>query len=495
MEVLTIETGPFDDPPPTPNRRRRRVVASIVVAIAALAAVAFVRADGSNSKTTEVVAEPRPPADLAPAPSIYSSTSSGSASSAAPSIYSSTLSGTMPAGAADPLQWVLQSCLADNGFSPPTGPVSSEADARATQTKMAEAYRACRDFLPPVNLPPAQERLYACLRENGVDVDPRMPPAPVTDSDVVRRAATACRALVPESPAGMPPAYRDYMNCMADNGVFVDLPIAIDAATRNAATEKCAALLPTPTLPPEQEKYFACLTSNGVAANVSKPASPTSVQSEVDPETARAAAQACRSLRPPNGAPPGYTDYINCMEDHGVIQGAPVRSSQSAMQAASAACRQHQPKPTLPPPFEAYAKCLGENGLEVEFFGDAPSPTYDPAVAAAAAKACREQRPTSGAPSSSVEFTNCMEEHGALTSVPVRVPETVSREASQACASFLPKPSGPPSLPSEVQKWYDCLIEHGITVTANAKPDYDVARAAAKACESLRTKAVYSTSD
>jgi hypothetical protein len=88
-----------------------------------------------------------------------------------------------------------------------------------------------------------------------------------------------------------------------------------------------------------------------------------------------------------------------------------------------------------------------------------------------------------------------MEEHGALTSVPVRVPDTVRREAGQACTALQPQSSGPPPLPPEVQKWYDCLTQNGITIAPNTKPDYDVARAAIEACEPLRPKAGYSTSD
>jgi hypothetical protein len=149
----------------------------------------------------------------------------------------------------------------------------------------------------------------------------------------------------------------------------------------------------------------------------------------------------------------------------------------------------------LPPPYAAYAACLGEQGLEVEFFADTPSPNYDPTLAAAAAKACREQRPSNGAPTAYVEFMNCMEEHGALTSVPVRVPEDVGRAASQACAGLQPEPTAPPPLPPEVQRWYDCLADHGLAVTPDTKPDYDVARAAVKACESLTPKAMYSNGD
>ena len=131
----------------------------------------------------------------------------------------------------------------------------------------------------------------------------------------------------------------------------------------------------------------------------------------------------------------------------------------------------------------------------MECFANTPSPTYDPEVAAAAAKACRGQRPANGAPAAYSDYMNCMEEHGALSSVPVRVPEDISRAASQACAGLQPKPSGPPPLPPEVQKWYDCLTEHGVANEPKAKPDYDVARAAAKACESLAPKAGSLTAD
>src|SRR5262249_22501615 len=67
--------------------------------------------------------------------------------------------------------WVLQSCLRDNG-------AVTSVDKQPDMTKVANAYRACRDFLPPMSVPDDVAKLYDCLGANGVDADPRMPTAP-----------------------------------------------------------------------------------------------------------------------------------------------------------------------------------------------------------------------------------------------------------------------------------------------------------------------------
>lgn len=434
---------------------RLKIVVALVAAVSVLLSAC---GGGGHSTTTSNNTAPTSTAGATaalPAPN----TSAGSAHTATSRVGSSSLT--------DTASWVLQSCLSDNGVAPST-------DTGKDMTKMALAYRACRDFLPPASIPDDQAKMYDCLRANGVDADPRMPRLPVSLA-TAKIVAAACSSTVPAG--GAPPGNDAFVNCMQDQGAIVSMPIQVEGVDDSTAARNCAQYLPKAAVPPPVQAYWDCLNANGlhITVPVAGPAPPTAANTDV--ATVAAAAQACRSLRMARGP---SADFLNCMEDHGVLSGTPLVASPDRASAATAACQSKQPAPSYPPGWTDYVKCLSDNGLSVVLPSPgAPAPaTAEPAKVAAAARACRSLRP--GGPPA--DYADCMEDLGVIVAIPVNMNRSPTDTAS--CSKFRQQAPRPPG----VDQYEKCLNDHGLVIDQNAKPNYDQARGAFKACESLAPK-------
>jgi hypothetical protein len=434
---------------PTDRHRRYRwlIVGVPVVVVAILVAIVV---SPTSDRDSDVVA-----------------VTSNDTATTAPDTAATVTGSTVESGAwVDVMTWVFLSCMDEQGYV-------IQIDFDAT-TELA--YRACQDFMRPARLTPTDATYYACLRENGLELDPRRPTQPTVEA--VKRAAVACMSLMPIIPEASHAGDNAYKKCMAEHGILYELPsLRMEQGAVFGPNEQCVALRSPPNWPPDWQRYIECFGDNGVAINLNSvvPAAVT------DRDTVRRVARACRSLRPPNSTP---AEYLNCLEDNGFAAYAPSANTLEVGHVARATCVSLQPEPTLDPARAAYRSCLSGHGVEIDLRQQPTAPRYDAATIIAAAHACRAVRPAVDA--RSVEHVDCLEDNATLSAFLTPTSAEILRTAASRCSLLRPVPLvSLEVVPPEPRDWHDCLAEHRLVYRPKAKPDYDLARAAAKACAAL----------
>lgn len=462
--IIDLESAPNSPEPSRPRNAPRWLGAA--VAVVAVLAVGFllVAAEGDDRAGN---AATQAPSTTAPTTSVLQSPSTlvpttRSSSSSSPVISASSSYSTAA-------NWVLQECLKKENGGSPSGPTQD-------MIKVALAYRACKDFLPPApSLPDGIKQVYECVRANGIDADPRMPQLPVP-LEVAQRAVAACEQLsLSVVGSSMPP---EFTKCMQEQGVIVTLPIAVQGVDSSAANAKCSNLVRPSSGPPNYNAYFECLSNNGVAISTS---APPSASAFADAGLVVAAARACRSQRPSIGGPPEFAD---CAEDHGILLVAVAAAPAERREKANEACASKFTSASYPPSYNSYISCLADNGLKVP----ARTPltmgggvTADPATVTKAAVACRSQRPP-GPPDA---YANCMEEQGSLVILGIGTSGASGAGCSQHITPSSQPPTQPPTLPPAQARYEQCLRDNGLVVDTAKAPDFDQARKAFAACVSL----------
>lgn len=233
----------------------------------------------------------------------------------------------------------------------------------------------------PVPLAPEEQPFYDCIASFGIDIRTRMELSP----EVAGPAWAACGALF-ERRRALPIDL-----CLEEQGIVTFWQVEYPLETLVAAERACAALVQGPrTQFPDKQRWLDCLAAQGIQLPIWRASVPVPVA------LARAASDACRSIRPAKLA---AMDCYHCEQTLSLAYDAcradnafawfPVPVTGVDLEEAEGACRSlAPPMPVLEATFR-WHRCLADNGFALPTDGAAPALS----ASAQAVVACDPLRP------------------------------------------------------------------------------------------------------